>query len=391
MENIDHQRRLALATTAAALGSTVALGSGATLSSSAVGSATATGSSTSAARAATMRAFEIGTQQGIGSLSLIERTAPTPGAGEVVVEMRAAALNHRDLDILSGRYGGRKPAERVPVGDGAGVIVDIGPGVTAVQRGERVTAPHFTLWTDGDYDPAIFAADAGNTRDGWLAERIVLPASSLVRIPESLSFESAAALGAAGITAWAVLETLGRIKAGDTVLTLGTGGVAILTLQIAKMCGARVAITSSSDDKLALCRKLGADITVNYRKQPAWHEAVRAANGGRGVDIVVETVGASSLSQSLAACAPNARVGLLGALGGPAPAPPNLGPLILNNVILKGITSGSRRNLEDLLRASVANGLTPHIDRVFAFDESAQALSYLATGEHVGKIVIRRS
>ena len=305
--------------------------------------------------------------------------------------MRAAALNHRDLDILSGRYGGRKPAERVPVGDGAGVVVDIGPGVTAVQRGERVTAPHFTLWTDGDYDPAIFAADAGNTRDGWLAERIVLPASSLVRIPESLSFESAAALGAAGITAWAVLETLGRIKAGDTVLTLGTGGVAILTLQIAKMCGARVAITSSSDDKLALCRKLGADITVNYRKQPAWHEAVRAANGGRGVDIVVETVGASSLSQSLAACAPNARVGLLGALGGPAPAPPNLGPLILNNVILKGITSGSRRNLEDLLRASVANGLTPHIDRVFAFDESAQALSYLATGGHVGKIVIRRS
>lgn len=391
MENIDHQRRLALATTAAALGSTVALGSGATLSSSAVGSATATGSSTSAARAATMRAFQIGTQQGIGSLSLIERTAPTPGAGEVVVEMRAAALNHRDLDILSGRYGGRKPAERVPVGDGAGVVVDIGPGVTAVQRGERVTAPHFTLWTDGDYDPAIFAADAGNTRDGWLAERIVLPASSLVRIPESLSFESAAALGAAGITAWAVLETLGRIKAGDTVLTLGTGGVAILALQIAKMCGARVAITSSSDDKLALCRKLGADITVNYRKQPAWHEAVRAANGGRGVDIVVETVGASSLSQSLAACAPNARVGLLGALGGPAPAPPNLGPLILNNVILKGITSGSRRNLEDLLRASVANGLTPHIDRVFAFDESAQALSYLATGEHVGKIVIRRS
>ena len=327
----------------------------------------------------------------LASLSLSERPTPMPGAGEVVVEMRAAALNHRDLDILAGRYGARKPAERIPVGDGAGVVVDIGPGVTAIQRGERVTAPHFTLWNDGDYDPAIFAADAGNTRDGWLAERIVLPAQSLVRIPGSLSFEAAAALGAAGITAWAVLETLGRIKAGDTVLTLGTGGVATLALQIAKMCGARVAITSSSDDKLALCRRLGADITVNYRKQPAWHEAVLAANGGRGVDIVVETVGASTLSQSLAACAPNARVGLLGALGGPAPAPPNLGPLILNNVTLKGITSGSRRNLEDLLRATVANGLTPHIDRVFAFDDAAQALAYLATGGHVGKIVIRRN
>ena len=386
MENIDHQRRLALVTTAAAaLGSTVALGS-----NGAAGSAAATGSSNSAGRASTMRAYQIGAQQGLASLSLSERPTPTPGAGEVVVEMRAAALNHRDLDILAGRYGTRKPAERVPVGDGAGVVVDIGPGVTAIQRGERVTAPHFTLWNDGDYDPAIFAADAGNTRDGWLAERIVLPAQSLVRIPESLSFEAAAALGAAGITAWAVLETLGRIKAGDTVLTLGTGGVATLALQIAKMCGARVAITSSSDDKLALCRRLGADITVNYRKQPAWHEAVRAANGGRGVDIVVETVGASTLSQSLAACAPNARIGLLGALGGPAPAPPNLGPLILNNVTLKGITSGSRRNLEDLLRATVANGLTPHIDRVFTFDDAAQALAYLATGGHVGKIVIRR-
>lgn len=383
MENIDHQRRLALATTAAALSGAATFGSGAALGSS--GAARGSGTAT------TMRAYQIGTQQGLGSLGRIERPAPAAGAGEVVVEMRAASLNHRDLDILAGRYGVRKPAERIPVGDGAGVIVEMGPGVTGLKLGERVTAPHFTLWTDGDYDPAIFAADAGNTRDGWLAERIVLPASSLVRLPESLSFESAAALGAAGITAWAVLETLGRIKAGDTVLTLGTGGVAVLALQIAKMCGARVAITSSSDEKLALCRKLGADITVNYRTQPAWHEAVRAANGGRGVDIVVETVGASTLSQSLAACAPNARVGLLGALGGPAPAPPNLGPLILNNVILKGITSGSRRNLEDLLRASVANGLTPHIDRVFAFDEAAQALAYLASGEHVGKIVIRRN
>jgi NADPH:quinone reductase-like Zn-dependent oxidoreductase len=389
MENIDHQRRLALATTAAAaLGGAAAVSGAATLGGGAAPGETVNPSS--AARTPRMQAYQIGAQQGIGSLARVDRAAPTPSAGEVVVDMRAAALNHRDLDILAGRYGGRKPAERIPVGDGAGVVVEVGPGVTGVQRGERVTAAHFTLWTDGDYDPSIFAADAGNTRDGWLAERIVLPANSLVRIPENLSFEAAAALGAAGITAWAVLETLGRIKAGDTVLTLGTGGVAVLALQIAKMCGARVAITSSSDEKLALCRKLGADITVNYRNQPAWHEAVRAANGGRGVDIVVETVGASTLSQSLAACAPNARVGLLGALGGPAPAPPNLGPLILNNVVLKGITSGSRRNLEDLLRASAANRLAPHIDRSFAFDEAAQALAYLASGEHVGKIVIRR-
>jgi NADPH:quinone reductase-like Zn-dependent oxidoreductase len=186
-----------------------------------------------------------------------------------------------------------------------------------------------------------------------------------------------------------VLETFGRIKAGDTVLALGTGGVAILALQIAKMCGARVAITSSSDDKLAICRKLGADITVNYRSRPDWHEAIRSATGGRGVDIVVETVGPSTLSQSLACCAPNARVGLLGALGGAATTPPNLGPLILNNVLLKGITSGSRRMYEDLLRASTANGLKPHIDRVFAFADAPQALAHLEGGDHIGKVLIR--
>jgi NADPH:quinone reductase-like Zn-dependent oxidoreductase len=261
--------------------------------------------------------------------------------------------------------------------------------VTTVQVGDRVTAPHFTPWLDGDYDPGVFAGDLGNTRDGWLAERIVLPAAALVQLPASMSFEDAAALGAAGITAWAVLVSLGRIRAGDTVLTLGTGGVSMLALQIAKISGARVAITSSSDAKLELCRALGADITVNYRRTPAWHETVREATGGRGVDIVVETVGLSTLSQSLACCAPNARVGLLGALGGATPGPTSLGPLILNNIVLKGITSGSRRMLDDLLRASAANGLRPRIDRRFKFGEAREALRHLESGDPVGKVVIQ--
>jgi NADPH:quinone reductase-like Zn-dependent oxidoreductase len=378
MTDIDQERRDALKAAG------TMLVAGATLQSVAArASATNTGSP------AAMRAWQIGEQKGLGSLSLIESPAPRAGAGEVVVATRATALNHRDLGILSGRYGPPKPPQRIPVGDGAGVIIETGPGVTGWRIGDRVTAPHFTLWADGDYDPSIFAADAGNTRDGWLAEQIVLPASALVRLPDGMSFDDAAALGAAGITAWAVLETFGRIKAGDTVLALGTGGVAILALQIAKMCGARVAITSSSDDKLAICRKLGADITVNYRSRPDWHEAIRSATGGRGVDIVVETVGPSTLSQSLACCAPNARVGLLGALGGAATTPPNLGPLILNNVLLKGITSGSRRMYEDLLRASTANGLKPHIDRVFAFADAPQALAHLEAGDHIGKVLIR--
>lgn len=338
---------------------------------------------------ANIRAFQIGAQQGLGSLSLATRPQLQPGPGEVVVEVRASALNHRDLSILAGRYGPPKPAERVPVGDGAGIVRAIGAGVVNFKPGDRVTAPHFILWQDGDYDPVIFSEDVGNTRDGWLAEQIVLPAHSLVRLPESMSFEDAAALGAAGITAWHVIETLGRVKAGDTVLTLGTGGVSVLALQIAKLNGARVAITSSSDEKLAVCRELGADITINYRTQPAWQDAVRAATNGRGVDIVVETVGVSTLTQSLACCAPNARVGLLGALGGPATSPSNLGALILNNIVLKGITSGSKRMLEDLLRAGATNALKPKIDRVFRFDEAADAFAHLQSGEHIGKIVIR--
>ncbi len=201
----------------------------------------------------------------------------------------------------------------------------------------------------------MLAADLGNTADGWLTELIMLPTAALVPIPEGLDYADAAALGAAGITAWTVLETLGKIKAGDTVLALGTGGVSILALQIARLNGATVAITSSSDDKLAIARQLGATITVNYRRTPDWARVIREATGGRGVDIIVETVGMATLPESLACCAPNARVGLLGALGGRSINGPM--PRILNNVMLKGITSGSRRMYADLLAAFAANGI----------------------------------
>jgi NADPH:quinone reductase-like Zn-dependent oxidoreductase len=337
----------------------------------------------------TMRSYQVGDQKGLDSLQFGERPVPEPGPGEVRVAVKASALNHRDLMVMAGRYGGPKPPTRVPVADGAGEVVALGAGVTRVKVGDRVTAPHFTPWIDGDYDPGVFAGDVGNSIDGWLQEQIVLPAAALVKLPANVSYEDAAALGAAGITAWAVIEPLGRVKSGDVVLTLGTGGVAILALQIAKMSGATVAITSSSDAKLAVCRELGADITINYKTTPAWQDAVLAATGGRGADIVVETVGLSSLSQSLACCAPNARVGLLGGLGGPPPGGVSLGPLIGKNVVLKGITSGSRRMLEDLLRAFDANGVKPKIDKVFPFEQARAALDYLATGGHLGKIVIR--
>ncbi|RMF98169.1 MAG: NAD(P)-dependent alcohol dehydrogenase [Gammaproteobacteria bacterium] len=336
------------------------------------------------------RRWEIGPLAGPRGLRLVERRAQAPGPGQVLVEMRAAALNHRDLMIVAGRYGRPQPPERVPLSDGAGVVVAVGPGVTDVAVGDRVTAPHFLEWLDGDYDPAIFAADLGNTADGWLSELVTLPAQSLLTLPDGLDFSDAAALGAAGITAWTVLVNLGRIKAGDTVLTLGTGGVSILALQIAKMFGAKVAITSSSNDKLDLARRLGADITVNYRERPDWEVAVREANDGHGVDIVVETVGVATLGRSLACCAPNARIGLLGALGGQAQEPPDLMPMLLGNLLLKGITSGSRRMFADLLRACGLNGVKPHIDRRFDFDEARAAWEYLAGGGHVGKLIVSR-
>jgi NADPH:quinone reductase-like Zn-dependent oxidoreductase len=334
------------------------------------------------------RAFEIGPQQGLDSLRQVQRKTGEIPPGEVLVRVRAAALNHRDLSILKGQYGAKKPDDRVPGGDGAGEVAALGPGVTGVEIGDRVTAPHFVNWLDGDYDPAVFVADLGSSRDGWFSEYILLPAAALVKLPEGMSFEDAAASGAAGITAWTVLQTLGQMKPGDTVLTLGTGGVSMLALQIANIGGAQVAITSSSDEKLAIARELGADITVNYRKDPDWAQTVRKATGGRGVDIVVETVGLATLQQSLSACAPNARVGLLGALGGRPQDGAQLDNLILGNVILKGITSGSRRMLEDLLTAFATNDVQPKIDRVFPFAETPLAYDYLANAGHIGKIVI---
>jgi NADPH:quinone reductase-like Zn-dependent oxidoreductase len=332
--------------------------------------------------------YQVGDQQGLDSLRRAQATIRPPGPGEVRVAVRAAALNHRDLLVLHGRYGGRQPEERIPLGDGAGEVVAVGDNVTEVAPGDRVTAPHFIRWLDGDYAPSVFAHDLGVTAHGWLAEFITLPASALVRLPQEMSYAEAAALGAAGITAWAVVHTLGGVRPGDTVLTLGTGGVAILALQIAKMSGARVAITSSSDDKLSIARELGADITVNYRQQPRWQQAVRERTGERGVDIVVETVGLGTLSQSLACCASNARIGLLGALDQGGDRPPNLSPLYFGNLVLKGITSGSRRMLGDLLGACAANAMRPHIDRTFSFDEAREALGYLDAGNHVGKVVI---
>ncbi len=333
-----------------------------------------------------MKAWEIGDQTGLDSLRMAERDVPIAGVGQAVVAVKACALNHRDLMIVRNRYGGPKPETRIPVSDTAGEVVSIGEGVSNVKPGDQVGATHFTGWIDGDFDPVYFGHDLGNSADGGLAERIVVPAACLFQLPSKLTPEQNATLPVAGATVWSCVQALGQIKAGDTVLMLGTGGVSVFALQIAKMNGARAVITSSSDEKLERMTALGADVTVNYRSNPDWEKEVLAQTGG--VDIVVETGGTGTLGKSMACCAPNARIGLIGALASGAEQP-SMGGLLLKNLVLKGITSGSRTMLEEFVSAIEVNGFDPVIDRVFDFDQAREAYEHLDSGSHIGKIVIK--
>lgn len=342
-----------------------------------------------AAKKDRMKAFEIGGQTGLGSLAATRRPAPEPGPGEAVLRVRAACLNHRDLLILNGAYGPRRPPARVPLSDGVGEVVALGEGASGVAVGDRAICGHFVTWTEGPFAPSVFGSDLGVTRDGWLAERIVAPANALVAVPDSLSDSQAAALPSAGLTAWNALVEVGRVKAGDLVLTLGTGGVSIFALQLAKLHGARVAITSSSDAKLEAARALGADILVNYRATPDWPAALLAATGGAGADVVVETGGQATLGQSIAAAAPNARIVLIGALAGAAAGGlANYNSILGKNLTLRGVTAGSRRMLADLVRAAAAASLAPVIHRAFPFDEAPEAYAALQRAEHHGKLLI---
>jgi NADPH:quinone reductase-like Zn-dependent oxidoreductase len=337
-----------------------------------------------------VKAYQIGAQDGIAALTAVTRPDPAPGPGEAAIRVRLIGLNNRDIQAVEGRYGARKAPERVPTSEGIGEIVALGDGVSGLAVGDRVVAPHFVTWLDGPFAMSAFAQDAGITRDGWLAEQVVLPAAALVKVPDALDDLRAAALASAAVTAWNAVVTVGGVKPGDLVLALGTGGVAIWALQIAKAHGAEVAITSSSDEKLAAARKLGADYTVNYATHPDWAAELLRQTGGRGADIVAETGGQATLPASINAAAANARIVLI-AVGSTDTPLPNYGAIIGKNLVIKGITSGSRAMLEALVGCIVEAGIEPVIDRVFAFDEAPEAYAYLKTGGHVGKILIRVS
>lgn len=335
-----------------------------------------------------MQAYEIGAQDGLAALRRVERPDPVAGPGEAVLRVRAVCLNHRDMLVLEGRYGARRPEDRVPVSDGIGEVIAVGDGVTQVAVGDRATCAHFASWLGGPFAMSAFGQDLGITHDGWLAEQIRVPAAALVKIPDALSDEQAVALPAAGVTAWNAVVEVGQVRPGATVLALGTGGVSIFALQIAKAAGARIAITSSSDEKLARARELGADVTVNYRTTPEWGAEVFNQTGG--ADIVVETGGFATLPQSIAAAAVNGRIVIIGALGGPPESGlPNFPTIIGKNLTMRGIAEGSRAMLAELVKTVAANKIQPVIDREFAFADAAAAYQHLHSGDHIGKVMIR--
>ncbi len=334
-----------------------------------------------------MKAYELGSQGGVETLRMVERPDPVPGPGEALVKFHANSLNYRDHMILNliGGYGTPRPQDRIPVSDGAGEVIAVGECVSDVAPGDRVMVSFFTGWLDGDLQPRYFGTDLGGGCDGTLTELGVFPSSSLVTIPDVLSYAEAACLPCAALTAWSLIVEFGRVKAGDTVLLLGTGGVSVFGLQIARMMGARAVITSSSDAKLARAEALGANDGVNYATDPEWGKTVRRLTGG--ADIIVETGGAATLDQSVAAAAFNARIGLIGVLGGAGQKTDPLS-LIWKVITLKGIEVGSRRQLTDMTKAFALNGLVPVIDKRFAFAEAPDAYRHLASGAHFGKVVI---
>jgi NADPH:quinone reductase-like Zn-dependent oxidoreductase len=337
-----------------------------------------------------MRAYEITAgSQGFDGLHRCDRPDPKAAAGQILVRMQAASLNYRDLLIARGQYfGGPLQQNTVPLSDGAGEVIAIGAGVTRFRVGDRVAGTFFRDWNDGLPLPGPRVALGAPPVDGVLAEYVVFGEQNAVAIPAHLSFEAAATLPCAAVTAWHALMVVGQVQPGHSVLVLGTGGVSIFALQLARLAGARVLVTSSSDDKLARARELGAAAGVNYRATPAWDQEVVRLNDGRGIDLVVEVGGGATLGRAIQAIGIGGKIALIGVLSGHTG---DANPLALMTkwASLHGIFVGSRSMFEKLNTAIAANRLEPVIDRVFAFEEATQAYRHLERGAHIGKVVIR--
>jgi NADPH:quinone reductase-like Zn-dependent oxidoreductase len=334
-----------------------------------------------------VKAWEVRETIGIDGVALnAERRDPEPTAGQILIRVRATALNYRDQGVIKGVYGyTRFPV--IPLCDGAGEVVAVGPDVTQFRIGDRAAGTFFQTWTGGRIPANAGRNSLGGQLDGMLAEYVALPENGAIRIPDYLTFEEAATLPCAALTAWNALIETGRLKAGETVAILGTGGVSCFGVQLAKLHGACVCVTSSSDAKLERAKALGADVLVNYRTTPEWDQDILKRTDGAGVDHVVEVGGAGTLERSMNAVRPGGSIYVIGALAGAG----QINPRMINRkaITLTGIHVGSRDMFAAMNKALALAELRPVIDRVFAFAEAKEALAYQASGGHFGKIVIR--
>lgn len=339
--------------------------------------------------------YELTAASGLDALRRVEVDPPPLGPHDVRVAMRAWSLNYRDLSMPQGGYVRNDKIKTapplVPLSDGAGEVVDVGSAVDRFAVGTRVCPCFFTDWIDGELDDSHFGSALGGAAHGVLAEEVVLPQHGLVAVPSNLSFEEAACLPCAAVTAWQALILAG-LAPGQTILTLGTGGVSTFALQIAKAAGARVIITSSSEQKLQRARTLGAAFGINYVTTPDWDGAVRELTGGRGVDNVIEVGGAGTLARSLRSARVSGTVSLIGVLTGASDNPSPL-PALFNRITIRGIYVGSRAMFEALCRAIEIADIHPIIDRAFgcqSVEEVRAAYEHLQSGKHFGKVVITR-
>lgn len=335
-----------------------------------------------------VRAWQIEGGFGIERLAQVDAPIEAPGPGQVQVEVGAVSLNYRDLLMVRGRYNPRQPLPLVPCSDACGAVVACGPGVQAWQVGDRVMPAFAQGWSSGRPRRADLRTTLGGPLPGTLRTHVNFDAAGLVRAPAHLSDVEAATLPCAGVTAWRALRVEGRVGPGDTVLTLGTGGVSLFALQLGRMLGARVLVTSSQDAKRSRVEALGAAATCNYREVQGWGRWAREASGGEGVDLVVEVGGAGTLDQSLQAVRPGGTVAMIGVLDG-VEVPLQVTRVLMQGLRLQGVLVGSRADLEDLARAMEAHPeVRPVVDRVFPFDEAPQAFEYLASQAHLGKVVV---
>ena len=336
-----------------------------------------------------MKVFQIQDDWSIDHLQPAIRPDPEPGPGEVLLRMKAASLNYRDLFVCQRGYGsftGTLPL--VPLSDGVGAVVEVGAGVTRVQVGDRVCPTFHQGWIAGEPDLARLTRTLGGPIDGTMAELMCLSEQGVAKVPAHLSDDEAATLPCAALTAWSALVTYDELRPGSRVLVQGTGGVALFAIRFAKLLGAEVTVISSGDDKLARARQLGADAGINYRTTPEWSRPARELTGGTGFDHIVELGGEKTLPQSLRCIRPGGTISMIGVLSGPALAAP-LGLVVTRQVRLQGITVGHRDGFEAMLRAVDQHRIRPVVDRVFDFAQLKDALAYLKSGAQFGKVCIR--